>query len=111
MDGNSVKQPENKVINPLYGLTSLAKAEHEKVAKECGFDDFEEKLDHDRLKQKVCLLAQRKRNSEVARCSTNSQTLLHVSLGWTVVCRSGTRRQRDYHRDASDQHPSCTRGR
>ncbi len=39
---------------PFMALTSLAKADHEKQAKDCGFDDFEEKLDHDRLKQKVC---------------------------------------------------------
>lgn len=38
---------------PFVALTSLAKLENEKRAVACGFDDFEEKLDHDRLKGKV----------------------------------------------------------
>ncbi len=38
---------------PFVALTSLAKGEYEARARECGFDDFEEKLDHDRLKRKV----------------------------------------------------------
>ncbi|MFN8709984.1 MAG: response regulator, partial [Planctomyces sp.] len=44
---------------PFVALTSLAKAEHEQKARACGFDDFEEKLDHDRLRQKVLLWLQR----------------------------------------------------
>ena len=34
---------------PLLALTSLSKREHEARARDCGFDEFEEKLDHDRL--------------------------------------------------------------
>ena len=34
---------------PFLALTSLSKHEHSKTAIECGFDGFEEKLDHDRL--------------------------------------------------------------
>jgi two-component system, chemotaxis family, sensor kinase CheA len=34
---------------PLLALTSLSKAEHESYARSCGFDEFQEKLDHDRL--------------------------------------------------------------
>jgi two-component system chemotaxis sensor kinase CheA len=44
---------------PFVALTSLAKAEHEQKARACGFDDFEEKLDHDRLRQKVLLWLKR----------------------------------------------------
>ena len=40
-------------------LTSLAKVENEQKAIACGFDDFEEKLDHDRLKRKVLYWLQR----------------------------------------------------
>ncbi|MDX1926751.1 MAG: hybrid sensor histidine kinase/response regulator [Pirellulaceae bacterium] len=38
---------------PFVALTSLAKIENEDKAKSCGFDDFEEKLDHDRLRRKI----------------------------------------------------------
>ena len=38
---------------PFVALTSLSKDEYERRSKECGFDDFEEKLDHDRLKRKI----------------------------------------------------------
>lgn len=38
---------------PIVALTSLARGDYENRARECGFDDFEEKLDHDRLKQMV----------------------------------------------------------
>lgn len=38
---------------PFVALTSLAKIENEEKAKSCGFDDFEEKLDHDRLRDKI----------------------------------------------------------
>ncbi len=38
---------------PFVALTSLAKIENEEKAKSCGFDDFEEKLDHDRLRGKI----------------------------------------------------------
>ena len=34
---------------PFLALTSLSKLEHATKASECGFDGFEEKLDHDRL--------------------------------------------------------------
>jgi two-component system chemotaxis sensor kinase CheA len=34
---------------PLLALTSLSKREHEARARDCGFDEFEEKLNHDRL--------------------------------------------------------------
>lgn len=38
---------------PFVALTSLAKIENEEKAKSYGFDDFEEKLDHDRLRGKI----------------------------------------------------------
>lgn len=38
---------------PFLALTSLSKAEHEARARSCGFDEFQEKLDHDRLVQTV----------------------------------------------------------
>ncbi len=38
---------------PFVALTSLAKIENEEKARSCGFDDFEEKLDHDRLRIKI----------------------------------------------------------
>jgi len=44
---------------PFVALTSLAKGENEQKAISCGFDDFEEKLDHDRLKRKVQYWLQR----------------------------------------------------
>lgn len=44
---------------PFVALTSLAKGENEQKAIDCGFDDFEEKLDHDRLKRKVLYWLQR----------------------------------------------------
>jgi two-component system chemotaxis sensor kinase CheA len=45
---------------PMLALTSLAGASHEARARECGFDDYEVKLDHDRLVRKVSgLLAAR----------------------------------------------------
>ena len=44
---------------PFVALTSLAKGENEQKAIACGFDDFEEKLDHDRLKRKVLHWLQR----------------------------------------------------
>lgn len=44
---------------PFVALTSLAKGENEQKAIDCGFDDFEEKLDHDRLKRKVLHWLQR----------------------------------------------------
>ena len=34
---------------PFLALTSLSKHENASKASECGFDQFEEKLDHDRL--------------------------------------------------------------
>jgi two-component system, chemotaxis family, sensor kinase CheA len=34
---------------PMIALTSLSKSENERQAKDCGFDTFEEKLDHDSL--------------------------------------------------------------
>jgi two-component system chemotaxis sensor kinase CheA len=44
---------------PFVALTSLAKVENEQKAIACGFNDFEEKLDHDRLKRKVLYWLQR----------------------------------------------------
>jgi two-component system chemotaxis sensor kinase CheA len=45
---------------PMLALTSLDGAAHEAKARECGFDDYEVKLDHDRLVRKVSgLLAAR----------------------------------------------------
>jgi two-component system chemotaxis sensor kinase CheA len=38
---------------PLLALTSLSKGEHEARARECGFDEFQEKLDHDELLRAV----------------------------------------------------------
>jgi len=49
---------------PLLALTSLSRAEHEARARECGFDEFEEKLDHDRLIATVRrMLANRRQGS------------------------------------------------
>jgi two-component system, chemotaxis family, sensor kinase CheA len=38
---------------PLLALTSLSKVEHEVRAKSCGFDEYQEKLDHDQLLRTV----------------------------------------------------------
>lgn len=38
---------------PLLALSSLARADHEARARECGYDYYEEKLNHDRLVQTV----------------------------------------------------------
>ena len=50
---------------PFVALTSLAKNEYEQKAMACGFDDFEEKLDHDRLQQKVLHWLQRSLEMQV----------------------------------------------
>ena len=50
---------------PFVALTSLAKGENEQKAIACGFDDFEEKLDHDRLKRKVLHWLQRSMEMKV----------------------------------------------
>lgn len=52
---------------PFVALTSLAKAEHEQKAIACGFDDYEEKLEHDRLKRKVLLWLDRSIERTVQR--------------------------------------------
>jgi CheY-like chemotaxis protein len=52
---------------PFVALTSLAKAEHEQKAIACGFDDYEEKLEHDRLKRKVQLWLDRSFERTVQR--------------------------------------------
>ncbi|WP_152053713.1 hybrid sensor histidine kinase/response regulator [Tautonia marina] len=44
------------VPTPLLALTSLSGAAYEARARECGFDDYEVKLDHDRLVRKVAAL-------------------------------------------------------
>ncbi|MFM8217361.1 MAG: response regulator, partial [Planctomycetaceae bacterium] len=44
---------ERGCVIPLLALTSLSRAEHEARARACGFDEFEEKLDHDRLIETV----------------------------------------------------------
>ena len=52
---------------PFVALTSLTKLENEQKALACGFDDFEEKLDHDRLKRKVLLWLDRSFERKVQR--------------------------------------------
>ena len=52
---------------PFVALTSLSKGENEERARQCGFDDFEEKLDHDRLKKKVAEWLDRSMNRGVQR--------------------------------------------
>lgn len=52
---------------PFLALTSLAKVENEQKAMDCGFDDFEEKLDHDRLKRKVFYWLERSMERKVRR--------------------------------------------
>jgi two-component system chemotaxis sensor kinase CheA len=48
------------VPTPMLALTSLSGTAHEARARECGFDEYEVKLDHDRLIRKVgALLAAR----------------------------------------------------
>lgn len=50
------------IKTPMLALTSLSGVSYENKAKECGYDDFEVKLDHDRLVRKVSgLLAARGR--------------------------------------------------
>lgn len=51
MDGWQFCEQARKLgyTTPFLALTSLSKHEHSKTAIECGFDGFEEKLDHDRL--------------------------------------------------------------
>ena len=48
------------VKTPMLALTSLSGISYEVKAKECGYDSYEVKLDHDRLVRKVgnLLLAQ-----------------------------------------------------
>jgi two-component system chemotaxis sensor kinase CheA len=48
------------IRTPMLALTSLSGVPYEVKARECGFDSFEVKLDHDRLVRKVenLLLAQ-----------------------------------------------------
>ena len=41
------------VQTPILALTSLSGVSYEKKAKECGFNAYEVKLDHDRLVRKV----------------------------------------------------------
>ena len=52
---------------PFVALTSLTKLENEQKAIACGFDDFEEKLDHDRLKRKVLFWLDRSFERKVQR--------------------------------------------
>ncbi len=51
MDGWDFCKQARKLgyTTPFLALTSLSKLEHATTASECGFDGFEEKLDHDRL--------------------------------------------------------------
>ena len=44
---------ESGYRGPLFVLSSLGKRENEARAESCGFDDYEEKLDHDRLMRTV----------------------------------------------------------
>jgi two-component system chemotaxis sensor kinase CheA len=48
---------------PLLALSSLTKAENEARAKACGFDDYEEKLNHDRLIRTVRQMLEKKRDA------------------------------------------------
>ena len=41
---------------PMLALTSLSGFEYERRAKDCGYDSYEVKLDHDRLVSKVASL-------------------------------------------------------
>ena len=41
------------IKTPMLALTSLSGMQYENKAKECGYDSFEVKLDHDRLVRKV----------------------------------------------------------
>ncbi len=52
---------------PFVALTSLTKLENEQKALPWGFDDFEEKLDHDRLKRKVLLRLEQSGERKVQR--------------------------------------------
>jgi len=44
------------ISTPILALTSLSGTHYEAKAKDCGFDGFEVKLDHDRLVRKVAQL-------------------------------------------------------
>ncbi len=46
---------------PLLALSSLSKPENEAKALACGFDNYEEKLNHDRLIRTVLEMLERKR--------------------------------------------------
>jgi two-component system chemotaxis sensor kinase CheA len=48
---------------PLLALTSLSKAEYESRARACGFDEFQEKLDHDRLVRTISRMLRQSRAS------------------------------------------------
>ncbi len=52
---------------PFVALTSLAKIENEERAMSCGFDDFEEKLDHDRLRGKIQFWLSRKQEGALSQ--------------------------------------------
>ena len=41
------------IQTPMLALTSLSGIEYEVKAKDCGYDSYEVKLDHDRLVRKV----------------------------------------------------------
>ncbi len=51
---------------PLMALTSLSKSEHEAQALASGFDEYQEKLDHDQLLQAVKMLLARSRQPALA---------------------------------------------
>ena len=65
---------ERGITTPFLALTSLSHAEHLERANQVGFDEFEEKLDHDRLLRKVKrLLAKKtsyKRTGQLEEAST-----------------------------------------
>jgi CheY-like chemotaxis protein len=48
---------------PLLALSSLRKPENEAKARACGFDDYEEKLNHDSLIQRVEQMLEGKRQT------------------------------------------------
>ncbi|WP_010583853.1 hybrid sensor histidine kinase/response regulator [Schlesneria paludicola] len=51
------------IKTPMLALTSLSGEQNEAKAKECGYDGYEVKLDHDRLVRKVSLMSVSQANS------------------------------------------------
>ena len=76
------------VKTPMLALTSLSGIPYEVKAKDCGYDSYEVKLDHDRLVRKVgnLLAAQASLNVE----GRMERTDCSARFAWTVVSSAST---------------------